>query len=133
MKGKRKMNREETIDFIHSSESMRKQLLENISADWVEKIVTLGEEKKRIVEDVCYAASGILEEHFLERLDNDTKQEIQDCKEFMCRLCSMNAELIDSAVAFAEENGLDMRTTIEEAECYALNQLFGTDFWGEEE
>lgn len=133
MKGKRKMNREETIDFIHSSESMKKQLLESVSADWVEKIVTLGEEKKRIVEEVCYAASGILEEYFLEKLDNDTKQEIQDCKEFMCRLCSMNAELIDSAVAFAEENGLDMRTTIEEAECYALNQLFGTDFWEEEE
>lgn len=127
------MNREETIDFIHSSESIRKQFLESVSADWLEKIVTLGEEKKRIVEEVCYAATDILEEHFLARLDNDTKQEIQDCKEFMCRLCSMNAELIDSAVAFAEENGLDMRTTIEEAECYALNQLFGINFWEAEE
>lgn len=127
------MNREETIDFIRDFESVKKQFLESVSADWVEKIVTLGEEKKRIVEEVCYAAADILEEHFLARLDNNSKQEIQDCKEFMCRLCSMNAELIDAAVAFAEENGLDMRTTIEEAECYALNQLFGTDFWGEEE
>lgn len=126
------MNREETMNFIEGSESLKKQLLESVSADWVEKIVTLGEEKKRIVEEVCYAAADILEEHFLARLNDDTKQEIQDCKEFMCRLCSMNAELIDSAVAFAEENGLDMRGTIEEAECFALNQLFGID-WEEEE
>lgn len=129
------MNREETMNFIEGSESLKKQLLESVSADWVEKIVTLGEEKKRIVEEVCYAAADILEEHFLARLeglDNNSKQEIQDCKEFMCRLCSMNAELIDSAVAFAEENGLDMRGTIEEAECFALNQLFGID-WEEEE
>lgn len=128
------MNREETMNFIEGSESVKKQLLESVSADWVEKIVTLGEEKERIVEEVCYAASEILEEHFLLKLDNDTKQEIQDCKEFMCRLCSINAELIDLAVAFAEENGLDMRATIEEAECFALNQLFGFGIdWGEEE
>lgn len=126
------MNREETMDFIEGSESLKKQFLESVSADWVEKIVTLGEEKKRIVKEVCYAASDILYEYFLAGLNDDTKQEIQDCKEFMCRLCSINAEMIDSAVAFAEENGLDMRGTIEMTEYLVFDQLFGTD-WEEEE